>query len=75
VVSEGRGDESAVDVERSAVGGVRHATVARRLGVESGSFRSAPKIIMRSKDQIIMVSRYAARLLVAQRMSTGPSGD
>jgi hypothetical protein len=45
-----------------------------RLRIESGSDRG-PRSSCDRESKIIMVSGYAETLLVAQRMSTGPSGD
>ena len=61
----------------SAVGGVRHAPVANaeEPNAYRERFRLRSKIIMRSRTQDHHGVGYAERLLVAQRMSTGPSGD
>ena len=45
-----------------------------RLGIESGSERG-PRSSCRRESKIIMVSKYAERLMVAQRMSTGSGVD
>jgi hypothetical protein len=49
-------------------------TQRSRLGIESGSDRG-PSSSCRRESEIIMVSRYAERLLVAQRISTGSGVD
>jgi hypothetical protein len=49
-------------------------TQRSRSGIESHSARG-PRSSCGRGSKIIMVSWYAERLLVAQRMSTSPSGD
>jgi hypothetical protein len=49
-------------------------TQRSRLGIESGSYRG-PRSSCGREPKIIMVSAYAERLLLAQRMFTGSGGD
>jgi hypothetical protein len=52
MVSEGRGNESTVDAESSAVGGLKHApgANAEELIAYRERFRSRSKIIIRSRS-------------------------
>jgi hypothetical protein len=68
---------SAVDVESGAGDAVRHTSVANvdePIGFEGRSDRG-PRSSSDRESKIVIVSGYAKRLLVAQPMSTGPSGD